>query len=72
MDQIEENDLVALKTIAIPFAISETALPGSIRRDNAVIVLIDEQSQKAYLLPTGKYGISVYHHGVKMVKELLS
>lgn len=72
LDKIEKKDLEMLKNCATPFIILETVMPRGPYCDNVVIVFVDAQSRKAYLVPNGKFGISVYKYGVKMAKRLLS
>ncbi len=71
-DHIRESDLIAFKAAATSFAVLETAMPGPAYRDNAVIVLVDEKTQKAYTVSNGRRGISVYHNGIKMIQSLLT
>lgn len=72
LDKVEEKDLEVLKNCATPLVILETVMPGGPYCDNAVIVFVDEQSRKAYLVASGNFGPSVYKYGVKMVKKLLA
>lgn len=72
LDKVEEKDLEALKNCATSFVLLETVMSRGPYCDNAVIVFVDAQSRKAYLVASGNFGPSVYKYGVKMVKKLLA
>lgn len=70
-DEVTEKDRETVMEISKTFISIETTANLS-RFDTNVIVLADRISRKAYLVPISKASISVYAHGVKMIKKLFA
>lgn len=71
LDTVTDSDLEALTSQATPFILMETAMPGAVRTDSAVVVLVDNRTRRAYMVPDKSF-ISIYKHGTKIVKKMLN
>lgn len=70
LDAVTEGDLDILTDQATAFILMETAIQGTVRVDSSVAVLVDNSTRKAYMVPD-RASISVYKHGINLVKRLL-
>ena len=70
-DEVSENDLKKLAEVCAQLISIEETVPSSYF-NTVVAVLADRISRKVYFVPTGKMSISVYAHGVKMIKKLFA
>ncbi len=70
LDAVTQANLKFLTKQATAFILTETATLGANRIDSAVVVLVDNSTRKAYMVPDGAV-ISIYKHGIKIVKKLL-
>ena len=70
-DKVTKEDRARLMEFSKNLISLETTLSLP-RFDTTVIVLADRISRKAYFVPINKMSISVYAHGVKMIKKLFA
>ena len=52
------------------FMVAESVMPSA-RTNSAMYALLDTSNNKLYILEGDKYSISVYSHGIKLLKKLL-
>ncbi len=70
-DEVSESDLKKITDVSAQLISIEETVHASYF-NTVVPVLADRISRKVYFVPTGKMSISVYSHGVKMIKKLFA
>ncbi|MBQ9745979.1 MAG: hypothetical protein IJW21_04080 [Clostridia bacterium] len=70
-DEVTEEDRADVMEISKNLISLETTLSLP-QFDTSVIIAVDKMSRKAYFVPINKTSISVYAHGVKMIKKLFA
>lgn len=70
-DEVTAEDRALLMEISKNLISLETTINPTYF-DTSVIILADRISRKAYFVPINKMSISVYAHGVKMIKKLFA
>ena len=70
LDTVSQANLKFLTNQATAFILTEAAAIGAGRFDSTVLILVDNSTRKAYMVPD-RASISIYKHGIKFVKKLL-
>ena len=70
LDNITCGDIEKMKEFNKAFIISEYINP--LMTDSAVCILLEKNSNKAYIIENANHAISIYSHGIRLVKKLIN
>lgn len=70
LDNITCGDIEKMKEFNKAFIISEYINPSM--TDSAVCILLEKNSNKAYIIENANHAISIYSHGIRLVKKLIN
>ena len=70
LDNITCGDIEKMKKFNKAFIISEYINPSM--TDSAVCILLEKNSNKAYVIKNDNHEISIYSHGTKLVEKLIN
>ena len=70
LDNITCGDIEKMKEFNKAFIISEYINPSM--TDSAVCILLEKNRNKAYIIENANHAISIYSHGIRLVKKLIN